>query len=379
MSQSPNLEHPSGSILDKIIASKEDQEKQAFDPADVITQLLSGLNEKEADVLQRRYGLNNCPQETLEAIGNAYHVTRERIRQIENLSIKKIKAHPQFAQLIKPIEHVILTVLEEHGNVMSAEHLLGELFPVEYSSNDREAVGFILSELTDYRFVLLGSNKTFTTGWQIKNTPLEFVEQAIAMLVEIIGNIGQPMSATALYDRVKQHSFYKQHASRLNQNVIFSYLNVSKKIAMNPFEEYGLSKWGSVMPKRMNDKIYLILKKMGQPMHFVDISKKITEIFKKDAYPPTVHNELILNEHYVLVGRGIYALREWGYQRGVVSDVIAAILKDRGTPLRRREIVDAVLQQRIVKKNTIHLALTNKQRFTKLADGRYVLAESTNE
>lgn len=365
-----------GSILDKIIASKEDQEKQEFDPSEVIAALSKKISQKEADVLQRRFGLGGAPQETLEAIGSSYHVTRERIRQIENLSVKKIKQHPEFMILVKPVEHVVLTVIEEHGNIMSEDHLLDELFPAGHSELDDQSILFILSELLDFRFSKVGPNRIFVKAWKVKTANLDIVERAIEMLVKIINDANQPLEFSELYNRVKEQTYYKEHSEKLGVDVITSYLQLSKKIAVNPFSEYGLSSWGSVSPKRMNDKIYLVLKKFGKPMHFVDIAKKITEVFKKEAYPPTVHNELILNKHYVLVGRGIYALKEWGYKQGVVADVIADILKKRGEPMRRSEIVDTVLQQRIVKKNTIHLALTNKKRFIKLADGRFIVNES---
>lgn len=365
------------SILDKIIASKDDQAKRDFDPEDVIVTLLKKIGSKEADVLKRRFGLNDTPKETLEAIGSSFHVTRERIRQIENLAIRKIKDDPQFTVLIRPVEHVVMSVLDEYGGIMNEEHLLQELFPTGSTASNDQAVMFILSELIDFRFDKVGPSRKFTKSWKVKTADLHFVEDAITMLEEIVGAHGQPLDIDALYDRVRQHPFYKTHAGKINQHVVISYLEVCKAMARNPFDEYGLRKWGSVMPKRMNDKIYLVLKKIGKPMHFVDIAKKITEVFKKEAYPPTVHNELILNKHYVLVGRGIYALKEWGYQRGVVSDVIEQILHGSTEPLSREAIVREVLKQRIVKKNTIHLALTNKKRFSKLADGRYVINTST--
>ena len=87
-----------------------------------------------------------------------------------------------------------------------------------------------------------------------------------------------------------------------------------------------------------------------------------------------MHNELILNDQYVLVGRGIYALKEWGYRPGVVANVIVDILKKENAPLAREELVEKVLKQRIVKKNTIYLALTDKSKFKRLDDGTYTLA-----
>ena len=114
-------------------------------------------------------------------------------------------------------------------------------------------------------------------------------------------------------------------------------------------------------------------------MHFNEITQKINEIGfdHRQAYPPTVHNELILNKEYVLVGRGIYALREWGYKPGVVADVLADIIREVGQPMDREELMKRVMQQRMVKKNTVALALTNKNKFRRLPDGRYDLAEPT--
>jgi len=126
----------------------------------------------------------------------------------------------------------------------------------------------------------------------------------------------------------------------------------------------------------MNDKIYLVLKKHGKPLHFREIARLINEakFDRKAAYPPTVHNELIMDQKYVLVGRGIYALRDWGFEPGVVAEVLVEIIKQKGQPMTRDELVQAVLKQRVVKPATIHLALTNKQKFEHLPDGRYGLA-----
>ena len=125
----------------------------------------------------------------------------------------------------------------------------------------------------------------------------------------------------------------------------------------------------------MSDKAYLVLRKTGKPLHFTEITDLInqTQFDKKMAYPATIHNELILDDRYVLVGRGIYGLQEWGYKTGTVIDVIIDILKSSDQPLSKEEIVKKVLEQRIVRKSTIYLALTNKEKIKKLPDGKYTL------
>ena len=109
-------------------------------------------------------------------------------------------------------------------------------------------------------------------------------------------------------------------------------------------------------------------------MHFTEIANKINKISfdKKKANAATVHNELILDKKYVLVGRGLYGLNEWGYKKGTVSDVIVDVLKEAGAPLDREEIIKRVLDKRLVKKTTIVLALMDKDIFKKI-DGKYEL------
>ena len=363
------------SILDKVIESKEETEKSEFSPQELISLLLRKLTSKEADVLKRRFGLNDHDKQTLEAIGNYYNVTRERIRQIENLSIKKIKSASNFGDLIKNAEHVITTILSQNGGICEQEFLMKEIFPTGCTPSNERAILFILSELLEDRFEKIPVDKKYRLSWKSKHAQLEFLDQVIDVIKEILDKEEKPQSLENIFSLFSKTEFYEKNKERITDKVLASYMDVSLMIARNPFEEYGLSYWGSVVPKRMNDKIFLVLKKEGKPMHFVDIAKKITEVFKKKAYPPTVHNELILNKEYVLVGRGIYALTEWGYKRGVVADVISEVLKKADEPLNRNEIVKRVLEQRIVKKNTIHLALTNKKKFKKLPDGRYTITE----
>ena len=75
----------------------------------------------------------------------------------------------------------------------------------------------------------------------------------------------------------------------------------------------------------------------------------------------------------MLVGRGLYALAEWGYEPGVVRDVIKGILHREG-PLTREEIVDRVKRERYVKDATIAVNLQNGM-FARLSDGRYGLTK----
>jgi hypothetical protein len=93
-------------------------------------------------------------------------------------------------------------------------------------------------------------------------------------------------------------------------------------------------------------------------------------VFGKRAHEATTHNELIKDDRFVLVGRGLYALAEWGYVSGVVRDVIRKVLNKYG-PMTREEIFNKVMKERYVKENTVLVNLQNSTYFKKDADGKY--------
>lgn len=366
------------SILDRVISSRQDQDIRNFNPADIISSLFKYLSGKEEDVLRRRFGLGGKERETLENIGKVYNVTRERIRQIERTAIRKLKGLDGFHDIVRPLENMIHATLRKSGGAIAEETLLQEL--LSFSSDtpaNRRSVLFLLHQLLNEKFAIIEENDSLRPGWRLHVTSVEFIEGIIVEAVEFIKNHGQPLTKETLLNTLRNQEFYQKYQDKLDEHGLLSYLDLSQKVDRNPFGEYGLVDWGSIKPRRMNDKIYLVLKKEGKPLHFNKITERINEIGfdKRKAYPPTVHNELILNTEYVLVGRGIYALQEWGYQPGVVAEVLVNILREHGEPMHRDELVQKVLEKRMVKKNTIHLALNDRARFRKMPDGKYHLIE----
>lgn len=369
-----------GSILDRVIMSQQADTLEHYNPLEIVNELLKQVSEKEADVVRRRFGLGSNPAETLEIIGQSYQVTRERIRQIQRWTVQRLAKQTTTKNILRSVTALIQSLLDEHGGVMIEEELLTSLHTnVTDSSAVRAATMFILEELMTDKFQRI-SNEHHRSYWKSKYATIDLLAPTIATAEQVLRDSGRPLPQAKFFELFRKTTLAAEHGPQLGDGVVLSYLAVDKNIDRNPFGEIGLREWGSVVPKRMNDKILMVLKKQGQPMHFQDITKRINEIGfdHRKAYAPTVHNELILNPEYVLIGRGIYALKEWGYKPGVVADVLAAILKDHGQPMTRDELVGQVLSQRMVKKNTIHLALTNKKLFSRLDDGRYTLNINTS-
>ena len=361
------------------MTSKQESDISHFSPMETVASLLKLVTDKEEDILRRRYGLNERKEETLEQIGRAYNVTRERIRQIENSALQKIKKSKEFLNLIQKVDSIITNILHQHGGIMESDFFFSKLLTfTSHSDSNENAVNFIMSRLLNNKFKKQAGDN-LRESWELKSHRNDLLIKSVELFFNILNEKSKPISQEEIINNFKKTDFFKNEEDFFTDDVINSYLRISEKISINPFGDFGLSSWGSINPKRINDKIFLVIKKHGEPLHFTKIAEMINKagFDKKKAYPPTVHNELILNNEYVLVGRGIYALKEWGYKSGVVADVIIEVIKNSENSPSRQKIIDEVLKKRMVKKNTILLALTDKDKFKKNQDGGYYLVDNS--
>ena len=377
------------SILDQVRKTQFQDNMAGFNPMETINVLLSHLTDKEKDVVKRRFGLHSDSKQTLEEIGKHYGITRERVRQIENLSIRKLKELQELREEILTAEKVTSQLLEQYGGVMEEEFFLENILNyLDTREGSENALLFLADHIFSDNINKVKQDKDFNHLWRIGTVDTDTLKEVIAEIVAQIENHGKPIMLKDLLDNFKNSEYYSKNKEKFLSATTFleateedidkvleSYLRASRRVKSNLFEEWGLISWGTVQPKKINDKIYIVLKKSGQPMHFVDIAKSIneTKFDEKIAYPPTVHNELILDDKYVLVGRGIYALKEWGYEPGAVREVIVSVLKEAHKPLTKDEIVTAATKKRLVKVPTILLNLQNKKLFKRLSDGTYTL------
>ncbi len=379
--------------------------------AEILKILLGRLNKKERDIISRRFGLKKSKRETLESVGKLHNLTRERIRQIENASIKKLSELKELEENLSDLKQKVDLLLREHGGLMEKEylfHLLNTFSPVEKNSDDYQVeknhYDFFLSRLLNDHFEELSSSKHFKKSYKLKYETLEHMEELAKQLVRKIEEIKETCQTEDMINMLANDEVYQKYQDKYDQdsdqvNVasywsdslfdedhdlvhnnkgLYSLLQALSDVEQNKFGYWGKYDWGEIKPKTINDKIYLILKHENKPMHFVKIAEKINEIGfdKKVANPATVHNELILDEKYVLVGRGIYGLKEWGYKKGIVLDVIKEIMKEKGEPMTKEQIIESVLENRLVKRTTINLALMNKDVFEKTSEGKYRLKSS---
>ncbi|HET7827256.1 MAG TPA: HTH domain-containing protein [Candidatus Saccharimonadales bacterium] len=334
-----------------------------LDVESAVQNILSTIErEREREIVSRRFGLFDR-RETLEQIGELLGITRERVRQLEKSIVSKLKisAEKDLPDIDK-VESILSAHLEKMGKVARVQDLAGRL--AGESKTDQARLAF-LANLSPTIAVIEDNDHFFHAIGLASEHTEKVIRDKVNQIIEAISEIGEPTDIQKVADKVGSKDV--KHTEAL--------ASISKNIAsLNG--RWGLVKWPMVNPKNIRDKIYVILHENGKPMHFNEIANAIksSNLKRKDVTTQAIHNELIKDQRFVLIGRGIYALKEWGFKKGTVSDVIAEVLRKEGGPLHRDEIVRRVLKSRQVKETTILLNLQSKPQFKRVAKATYTLA-----
>ena len=370
-------------ILDKVISSADFKEKTAISWTEIVNSLLALIKAREAEILRLRSGLYDNKEHTLEEIGRKMNLTRERVRQLEKNAKDDIKAHKNFDGIMAPAKNAVERALNEHGGLSTKERILQTVL-INYEIEDnKKFLQFLIDNFIDE--VQDVKNNQFGEGWHLNEQYLNLAAEVLDQIKILIETKNNLVQEDELLENFQKTDFYINNQDKFlpflskNSNdlrkVLTSYLDLSHEFGKTPFKQWGKADWRTVTPRRINDKIYSILDWYKQPMHFRDIADKINaaKFDKKMAHSATIHNDLIADERFVLIGRGVYALKDWGYKSGVVADLIEKIIKDAEQPLNKEEIIAEILKQRDVKANTVLLALNKDGRFEKTITGGYKL------
>jgi hypothetical protein len=337
---------------------------------DVIDDMFLVLTDKEKDVIIKRFSLNNKPRQTLDKIGKHYSVTRERIRQIENIALNKLRRTVSNTKL-RLVNRLAKQFIEENGGVMLESEIISKMLQSINSSIQMEGSIIVLSLNCDSDLRKSPRTATSEAFWMFKEISLRDVRRVAEACIAALKKHTDVMTEDQIISAVKNFNLFKDKT--VSSKLIISCLKTDKR-ARNVEGKWGLMEWRHVNPRSIRDKAIIVLDKSKKPLHFVEIANRIAEtgFDKKMVTVQAVHNELIRYDQFVLVGRGLYALASWGYEPGTVSEVIEKLLAKNGA-LPKKKIVELVLKQRKVKIGTISLNLQKNPHFIRVGRAVYDL------
>ncbi|MBR0242888.1 hypothetical protein IJQ51_02985 [Candidatus Saccharibacteria bacterium] len=338
--------------------------------AEILKNAISGSlgvieQDREKEIISRRFGLSGS-RETLEQIGEMLSITRERVRQLEKAILIHLQISAEENQIpeLAAAEKILIRNLTEMGRVARLDALADKVYGRGTTASERAGINFIAT--FSKSLTVIEENDSYNAAVGIAEYgDAAAIRARVDEIVKTIRSNKEPMTLDQL-DNVLNY----EHPDHIK-----AVASISKLLAtLNGV--WGLAKWPAVNPRNIRDKIFVILEAHKEPMHFSDIAKEIREsnFKRKNVTIQAIHNELIKDQRFVLIGRGIYALSSWGYKKGTISEIITGILEKAGEPLSREDIVRQVLKTRKVKETTILLNLQNKKLFKKVDKNSYTLA-----
>lgn len=343
-------------------------DKTGFKPKAIVKKLMMSLPERSRIVLESRFGLGTSPERvTLEAIGKRYGITRERVRQIENHALAALKKSPGFAQA-EGAFHELERIIDSLGGIVCEDDLL-DFMTKDKSMQNHIYFLLVLGDPFKYR----KEDDEVQRCWYVDAELANKVENALKNLYAGLSD-EDLIPEGEMIDRFLKE-LQNINDKHRNQEVLKRWLAISKNIGKNPLGEWGQAGSQNVKTKGVRDYAYLAVKKHGSPLHFREVATLIEKMFNRKAHIATTHNELIKDSRFVLVGRGMYALREWGYTEGVVRDVVREVMRKQSTPMSKEQIIAAVLKERHVKPGTIVVNLQNQKYFKRGKDGKFTLVK----
>ncbi|MFA6917323.1 MAG: sigma factor-like helix-turn-helix DNA-binding protein [Candidatus Gracilibacteria bacterium] len=335
----------------------------------LVGNLLLLLSDKEKTVIQKRFSLGDNKKSTLEEIGQEFSVTRERIRQIEKNALVKMKRNV-FNTALRHLHDYVGYVINEHGGIVKEDEIHDNLKKNLVTGTNVNRGSLQLSLALHDDLECIGNTINFYPYVKYKNIPeysLKYVSDNLIGYLSKKGDVeGLVQIQNDLGTVLKETDF--------DINRTKSLVSIDKRLTLLDNDLVGLMEWRHINPRTLRDKILYVLKNEKKPLHFTYITEKIMQssFDNRPVNLQAVHNELIRHDQFVLIGRGIYALRDWGYERGTVAEVIEGILKEKHE-LEQDEIINLVMKQRQVKRITIVLALKNSEKFERTGRKMYKL------
>lgn len=342
-----------------------------FELGKMVKEMFMVLTEKEQDVITRRFSLNNQPKQTLEKIGESFSVTRERVRQIENIALSKLRRTINNTKFYR-INKLAKEIITQRGGVMLENDLVSEMLSVFLKHGDADANIIKLSMVIDPELNKQDKSDIFFPYWTFNSISVAEIRQVNDAAISLLKKKSDVIEEPKMINELK--AIFSRKEEEISDKTLVASLSVDKRLKKVE-AGWGLIEWRHINPRSIRDKAYIVLKRSKKPLHFVDIANNISEVGfdKKVVTVQAVHNELIRCEKFVLVGRGLYVLKEWGYKEGTVADVIEEILNEKGEPMTKQEIIEAVLRQRHVRIGTISLNLQKNPHFVRVGRAVYTL------
>jgi len=332
----------------------------------LVSQWLERLPARDRDIVCGRLGIG-CAVETLQEIAQCLGLTRERVRQIQARSVRKMAAGRQkegLRRFVLGVERLV----EQMGGLTSAEELQREL-PLAIPLGDLDAVGAarLLAETSDKLVWLRGER-----ALALANVPYGSIDEVRRELRNIADGEPAELAVEDIITRYVNAHLFDEHPSPPD-----AFVRACLRTGVQMSGADGRASSGRARAGSRKERIRAALGALSEPSHYGVICTQVNAQLPEGQQmnERSVYSCLQLySETFVRVGRGIYGLVEWRLpDDGSVANAVCRVLAEAGRPLSGKEITKRVLETWRVKDTTVQAALYADDRIVYLGEGMYTL------
>ena len=303
-------------------------------------------------IFETRFGFIDGEKKTLDKTGIKFQITRERVRQIINKSEKDISVcNKNISE--KLLKFFIINLFESKGSIMIQNSKNIAIHRINFTNKYFNIPFYMIKELN---FYLLGVNESKSKI--IKN----FIKNNILVEKKYI-----------------EISFI--------ESIDITFSNKDYKKMINIIKNYSINRLYGV------EIAYCGLKKIGKPAHYSEVTNVCNKLFAprvfttRDIHSYLTRKDLSGDLPFVWVGmKGIYALKEWGYERPetdlfeLIADIVLENYIATKKPVSLNKIISEVLKVRkMCNENSIIIASGINDRITQTGRNQFIPISEYNK
>ncbi len=325
-------------------------------------------NDRSIDIIKRRFGFDSGERQTLDEIGKDYGITRERVRQIQERSIQRIK-HPS-TKGRSTIISIINDIFQKNQFIISdseADYLIGKVFNT--SKFDGSSFLDMISDLG-----WIQKNKIGDVAFYTNNALKPTLSLTMTNVYSLLKASSTMISLEEIIKKIIPSNTKYSENSDL-QVIIKRICSLDPRIEERMPERYTLyglhsrtNIWASLIKE--------VLEKEGEPLHFADITNSVNDMFpntdNNHIDVRRLHSILIENHAFSHSGvKGTYGLTEWGFRKETTSELIEECIKKAGFPLHWKQIYNYVSKYKDTKPANIIAMLNSRDKFVRKGKGMF--------
>jgi hypothetical protein len=349
--------------------------------------LAQNTDERLWFILQRRLGLEGTEKLTLEELGLAFGLTRERVRQLEASALNELrgvlieddyknKTYHVHPNILKAVRRLSEMVTDRAGQATLESSLLNQ---IQHSFNVHpDAIKPSLYLVLNLSGLLkLDFNRgDLQPVWGKFGTPeARSIQNSIERLDKLMTEEHTlPLSEIDILVQINKGV---RKRNRLSLDQLKKLLNLCSSIEVHKSGFYW-GKFGHLVGR--GNQVERVLFEHGEPVHITKITREINHRLtlhgKRIVNPRNLANQMSNDNRFVPIGRsGEWGLSSWSVDTGTIVEQMKLYFIARNEPATADEIYSYVSERRPVRKGSVEAYLTFQEDFAKVDRIRWGLAE----